>query len=531
MVDVILTALSPADIPMSPAKAPEERSSRASLLRILGVVVPIVIIGFLVIKQSNFLAGRALLIGFGNTETIYKNAWFEWDGDVVARDVVIYPLDVADEEFAIRAERLHVTTPGWWWFIRNTFNRKQLLAHMDRLQFRLEGLRDETGIDPTLGDLGPFSAASASPFEAEGCAQHGMWLREELVDMGLTPGETTLSFDYRVDGSQLHTTIVLHTPGVSKATFERESLLPTKLNALVIDQYEKWTQRERWEVADEGFVRARNAFCAKQDGVEPRVFVARHVESVERLMEIDGVAPDGSARDTYRRFARDGGTLVVEMRFPSPEAMSMLSEDATLGDELALVDARIEHNGRGLPTRFLRTEPRSLDKLDDLGSVWAAIEFERRRDPEDGSPPPAPAATTPVAAAGAPAATAEPAAETTDSAAPFAASTGAAPPAAAPPAAAPPPAATPVASATPAANSTPVAATQIGGPRPPQLTWNELRPLQGRLIRVWTRQSVPKIVEVLSIDEERLRVRVQVGGGIGEHSISRSNFLRAQLVR
>lgn len=508
---------------MSPAKAPEERSSRASLLRILGVVVPIVIIGFLVIKQSNFLAGRALLIGFGNTETVYKNAWFEWDGDVVARDVVIYPLDVADEELAIRAERLHVTTPGWWWFIRNTFNRKQLLAHMDRLQFRLEGLRDETGIDPTLGDLGPFSATSASPFEAEGCAQHGMWLREELVDMGLTPGATTLSFDYRVDGTQLHTTIVLQTPGVSKVSFERESQLPTKLNALVIDQYPAWTQRERWEVADEGFVRARNAFCAKQDGVEPRVFVARHVESVERLMEIDGVTPDGSARDTYRRFARDGGTLVVEMRFPSPEAMNMLSEEATLGDELAMVDARIEHNGRGLPTRFLRTEPRALDKLDDLGSVWAAIEYERRREGTDESTSgssSAPVATPSVAT---PPVAAPPVATTGSSTTP---ASGAAEPAgnAAQVAA-------PAAEAPRTTNAVPAVITHVGGPPPPPLGWDDLRGMQGRLVRVWTRQSAPKIVEVLSIDGERLRVRVQVGGGIGEHSIARSNFLRAQLVR
>ena len=143
--------------------------SGRSVLRVGIVLVGVIALVFLVLQQVNFLVGRSLLIAFGETESTYRRAWFEWDGDVTAQDVVVYP-DGTDET-ALRFERVHVETPGWLWFLRNTFDRKLRIAKLDRLHVTLQGLDTAAGMDPTFGDLGPIGALSASPFEAEGCAQ------------------------------------------------------------------------------------------------------------------------------------------------------------------------------------------------------------------------------------------------------------------------------------------------------------------------------------------------------------------------
>ena len=111
----------------------------ASLMRIGGVVVPIVIVVYLIFSQANFFIGRALLIAFGDSESTYKGASLEWDGDVVAKDFVLHPYDDMDEASAIRFEHVHLETPGWFWFLRNTFDRKLRNAKLERLHLSLSG--------------------------------------------------------------------------------------------------------------------------------------------------------------------------------------------------------------------------------------------------------------------------------------------------------------------------------------------------------------------------------------------------------
>lgn len=407
----------------------KSKASSASILRILGAIVPLVVLLFWWLGMANFLIGRGLMIAYPGVEVTYKGAWFEWDGDVVARDVVIMPFD-ADDESAIRFQRIHVETPGWFWFLRNLFDRKLKRAHLDRMHVTLEGGTAEWGYDPSMGDLGPVGPASASPFEAEGCLSDSMWLPSELKEMGLSPGPTRLEFDYRIEGPNLETTVVLETPRSSRMQYDRRSRLNGAYNALLLDVIPEQVLSERWEVEDQGFVGARNRFCSKKDGIEARRFIERHVAAVERLLATRGIAMGAESRTAYRRFARDGGKLAFGGEYSRPIDATVIydmhdSEDLFLG-----MAARLEHNARGHAVALQRFSPDPLPGLEDGEPTYALMQKERADRP-------AVATTTPVADVPA-AAPATPAADAA------AAST---PPAATPPAAAVADAAPPAAGA------------------------------------------------------------------------------------
>ena len=71
---------------------------------------------------------------------------------------------------------------------------------------------------------------------------------------------------------------------------------------------------------DLGFVKARNAWCAKKDGVDYRTFVARHVDTVVRMLEAGGLAADAASIEAYRSFAWEGGELAFGGEYPQAPA-------------------------------------------------------------------------------------------------------------------------------------------------------------------------------------------------------------------
>ena len=526
-------------------------SSFASLKRIGGVLLPIIAVIYLIFTQANFLIGRALLVAFGDYDTRYKSASLEWDGDVVAKDFVLYPYDAEDEQTAIRFEHVHLETPGWFWFLRNAFDRKLQRARLSRLHLTLTGGSSAAGIDPSLGDLGPFGAISASPFEAEGCMEDTQWIRDELVAMGLTPAPTTLEFDYRAEGGDLLTTVILETKGSSRVQLDRVATLPGLTdsglssvsgltNMLLLDYIADETRSERWEIQDQGFVAARNRYCAKKDKVEPLRFVDRHVESVMRLMDTVGVSIDSDSRTSYRRFARDGGKLVYSIAYTKALPAEMLYELRGHSTVLATSHASIDHNGRVRSIRWQKFDPIPLPALDEGEPTFAALQKERSSTirGEDAATL-SDASVASAADAAATVATLPVAPDTGDS--PIA--SGSADPNAAnaasaeatpvtgvePPSVAPTDAASDTATVSMPIDSVAAALPSL---RPgARLQWSDLLLLQGRLVRVWTVHNPPRTVEILTANGNTLRVTARLGGGNAEYTIQRGAFLRASLVR
>ena len=503
--------------------------SGLSIKRILGVLVPLVIIVFLTLQQANFLLSRSLLIAFGDTESTYRSAWFEWDGDIVAKDVAILPTG-DDDAYTLRFERVHMETPGWFWFLRNTFDRKLKHAKLDRIHITLSGGTSTSPFDPTLGDLGPFSLAVPSPFEAEGCLRNIAFQREELAGMGLTPGPTTLEFDYRVDGSKLATAIVLDTPGVSRVRYERDEQLGGPINALLIDQYATHARSERWVVEDQGFVKARNAWCAKRDRTTADDFLVRHLDSIERLLDIEGVGVDAASRVAYAAFARDGGSIAFDGRYITPMHSDTFYEDRGTGDMLAQLDATLERNGQRTALAWSRFDPIPLAGYEDSeDAVFALLQRERALQ----APPPddvmasatlggaGARAAAPTVAARTPAVTTP---QTTTVPAPTAV------PVAAPAVAPTPATATPPPAAASAVATPPTVASTAAPPTGITLAWSDLARYKGQRMRIWTRQNPPRNVELLEVGSQQIRVQARLGGGHAQYSIGRDSFARAVLL-
>lgn len=477
---------------------------RGSLMRILGAVGFVAALAFLLVDKANFLVGRSLLIAFGDNESTYGRAWYEWDGDVVASNVAAHPNGSEDKD-TLRFERVHLETPGWWWVAYTLYDRRLRRTRLDRIHVTLDGGTTTSAYDPTLGDLGPFSLVSASPFEAEGCMEDTYWLREELVEMGLQPGPTRLEFDYRVEGTQLLTTITLDTPGVSRVRYDREEQLADRINALVLDQYASFAKSERWQIDDQGFVKARNLWCTKKDGITTMQFVQRHTDSVERLLETAGLAVDTATRDAYAAFARDGGTLVFEGDYAQPLHSELFYDLRASGEALPAMNGRVEHGATRVAVSWSEFDPRPLPEFSgDDGGTFAVLQRERGSDAPMGAII-SPLGTAPIAVRA-----------TT-------------------------PASTTVVAAPPAAPIGPVAAVRTPAPAVAtlptvapttaiELRWSDLAQYKGRRIRIWTRHNPPRTVELLDVGAQQIRVQARLGGGHAQYSIGRENFSRATLL-
>lgn len=467
------------------AKQAVSTGTAVSILLVLGFLIGFI---FLVVHQVNFLVGRSLLIAFGNgADSTYKGAWFELDGDLVAKDFVLKPYG-PDADVTLNFKRIHVETPGWLWVI-GTLRSRKIVADIDRLHVTLTDGSSDGGVDPSLGDLGPFGTDTASPFEAEGCLQDTVWVRSELVEMGLKPGPTTLDFDYLVNQGKLTSRIVLATPGVSTVSLERHETVPAGTNPFLLDLTPSMTTDEHWRVQDDGFVKARNAYCAKRDGTTDADFVVRHVESIKRLLAIQGLALDEASLGAYADFAQNGGEIGFGGTYIQPLPSEIYYEVRNSGAAFTRMDGSFERDGRKLAAQWSRIAPRPLAGLDEL-ATYAAILKEQG----GASPTATPAQAMPAA----------PIAPTSTTAAPVGpASTAAAPV---------------------------VAAKASPGD---ELTWKDLPGYIGRDVEISTAHMPARVVRILEAKANANEIRVEgsVQGGHVENRINKDGFLRAVLIR
>jgi hypothetical protein len=545
-------------------------SPRTLLIRIGAVVVPLAVFVVLLAGLANAVVERSLQVAYPGAEISHSNAWYEWDGDVTTTDIVIRSPQPQDEAAAIAYERVRVETRGWFWVLRHLFDRRLERSGLARLRIELAGGQSAQGAEPSLGTLGPFGAISAAPFEAEGCMLDRVWQRAELEAMGLSLGDNRLDFEFELLGATLTTRVLLDTPGASRATFERVAAVEPGLDVMAIGEQAGAIRSERWEVRDQGFVSARNRFCTRKDAIDLRRFIERHVESVERLLATVGFAVDPDSRIAYRRYVRDGGTLVFSVTYdPAIAAVDLLAARRR-GSGLERMNARIEHNGRGNAVVWQRFAPRPLAFAEDNLTTYAALSREQtaalrgeslavpiaESTLADGTVATTAAASSPPATAPAdvaPATTTPAPVVVSDAGMPSSSDIDAVPPTAEPaPAATPDAAATPgeVSSAADAATSPPVtvpsatpAPAKATTPAkitkvPPvvssgrkRLEWSALPEYRGRLVRIWTMHNPPRTVEILSGDANSIRVVARLGGGQGEYTIQREAFLRATLVR
>ena len=477
--------------------------------RILGVVFGIAALVWWSLDRAEYFISRSILVAYGDMEASFRGAWFEWDGDLYAKDFRI--LDDETGEMLVRADYVVAETPGWHWVIPNLILRKRThRIRIDRIRLALLNVEQhEEHTDPTLGDLGPISVDNASPFDAEGCSNTLSWRRFELAELGLVAGPSEVRFDYDINGKDLDVEILLEVPGVSRTRVTRKEQMMGGSNALVLDHMQTQVLSERFEVEDLGFVAARNRRCAELAGIDEASFVRRHLESIERVFAHEGFGVSAQAMAGYGDFARNGGSFAIDLAYSPPLYSNEFYEQRLTAEVLPRLQAHFERGGRSYPLEpGLRTE-RPLADYDSRVATWILIERERAAQGRRAS---ATASTADALLLETP---------STSVAALTPPITAVSPPAAA--------------SASSSVRPTVTAAVENNDDwapdiieQPDRLPWEALAGMSGERVRVWTRHSGPRVVELLAVESGQLKVRAQMGGGAAEFRIQREAFLYAK---
>ena len=475
-------------------------SQPITLKSVLIAIFALAALGWWVLDRAQYFIARSILVAYGDVESTFRAAWFEWDGDLYAKDFNI--VDEETGETILHADYVVAETPGWFWVARNLFTKKRKhRIKVDRIHLELLNVRGhEELLDPSLGDLGPFPAEVASPFDAEGCKDVYHFSRYDYEALGLPPAEPKLVFDYEINGSELDVEVRLEVAGVSTVKATRKEELLGGSNALVLDYMSTEIGGEKVEVIDEGFVKARNQFCARAAGIDENAFVQRHMDAVQRLMQHYGLQMDADSMAAYRRFARDGGTLGLNVAY-SPALPSEVFYDVRGSIEsLSQMTLRMERDEQSVLTLLSPVRERPLAGMDSRLPTWLLMEREQaalaKQEGERSDPSPAPLVTRASAA----------------------------------PSVTKPiePAVVPRSEPARASASRDDDDWIVRGRDPEQLDWNALRPLVGKQVRLYTQHGGARVVELLEHGPEQLKVRAQLVGGNAEYTVRRAQFRYAR---
>ncbi|MCQ4165650.1 hypothetical protein [Tahibacter harae] len=361
------------------AKGLHRRQAGLSFKRVLSAVFVIAVLGFWTMRHANFVLGRALYLAFPADDTTYRAAWPSLTGTVTAKDVVFPALEGSGLQ-PFRFEEVTVEVPTWQ-YLRSAFSRRRgsMLNAINEVRITLKGGSGEYG-QPFTAMLGAFGAASASPFEADGCAGDSLWSSAELRDMGLQPGPTELVVHYKRDRETLILEEDLHTPGVASVSYRGRMQMNDNYSLFsLLDGGKNAVTADSWSLADEGFVAARNRYCAGKDKITPAQFADRHIAAVQRLLASAGLRANADMAAAYRDYATNGGKLDISVEY-QPALTAERYADPNVGSWLAQLQGRFSLNGKALPfgleSRAVQPLPEADEDADYALNTLAVLQAE-----------------------------------------------------------------------------------------------------------------------------------------------------------
>ncbi len=358
------------------SKTSKSEKSGISIWRIIGAVISVIILVAWWINHANFVTGRSLLLAFPGWDVSYKSCWPNPLGGTWVSDVTLIPFEEDDEE-VFHFDHLKVNVPMMQYY-RAGFSHKTsaMLKSIKDIRLEFSG-GDGVMTIPFTSEMIVFGNASASPFEAEGCVEDGVWMSSELAEMGLKTEPTELTMSWHRTDDRLIREHSIHTPGVGRVDYHGEELLHDNFPLFSLaDTGLSELAASEWHVKDEGFTKARNAFCAKKDGITPSEFVDRHLDSVQRILAALGLEPTSSARSAYRQYAENGVPLDLVLSY-SPTISGERYYDLDIGRWLAYMHGGFNVDGRTVGVGMKAIDVRPLPEDDEAASTWSMLESER----------------------------------------------------------------------------------------------------------------------------------------------------------
>ncbi len=483
------------------ARAPTPATRAVQAKSSAGRIFSGVLFGSAVIALPFFQANSAIdwsmvqLVGFGQ---IYRTTVMPKPGlsGFSAKNVEIDTGGVP-----IRIGEVNFEAPTLW-VLAATYTRSLLTPGLNRVKISYNNIYNPDGYSLTSQELpiGPRSGAFA---ELEGCGTIAQINDSQLKDLGLTPGETSMTYEIDIEGSNVTTVETQTTPGLGTTIFTRvgSGARPGKR---LFERYGLpgdiiW-KKHSWQFKDEGFIKARNEFCARESGVTIATFLANHIASIERNMAAIGVTVGPQARAMYIDYAANGGTLSVNGDF-TKDLVEADYDDIPWGEQLRSMQSEMQRGKQRLSFSFQAQREQPFSEDEDMLTTFEVL--KREGVVVDPLTLPEPGAFA-QAAANADAST----------------------------------------SATPEDNSAsetmvvkvkvdPLISSQVVAvpdEEPEFITnFDQVANLVGRKIRIERRARPVMIATVLGRGKLGLRLRVSIANGFAEIEVARGEFVRAQV--
>ena len=134
-------------------------------------------------------------------------------------------------------------------------------------------------------------------------------------------------------------------------------------------------KKHSWQFKDEGFIKARNEFCARETGVTIPTFLATHIASIERNMAAMGITVGPEVRAMYIDYAANGGTLAMTGEF-SKDLIEANYNDISWGDQLLVMQSEMQRGKQRLSFNFQPQRERPFSEDQDLLTTFEVLKRE-----------------------------------------------------------------------------------------------------------------------------------------------------------
>jgi len=344
------------------------------------VTIAVIVFALLLLLAAWWVAYRASaqlvdsLRWFGDAE--YSSASVGLGGAVEYRGFRLHSSDPrAGEVFSARSVRLQ--TPGLHWLVwhglvggpsaggladalgaaqlarvQQTGGVPRAFPAAGRLGLRIDGLVAGPGL-ARVGDLRWIGLVSAAPVDAEGCDGRLRFTATDLTAMGLSDSPTDVDASFDVTSNDTATIqLAIERSGASRIELDM-TVRADNVRSLIDSDWSKVVILDRrWGVRDQGFVSARNRWCATRMGVSRDGYVDRHLTDIKRRLATIGAAPTSDLESAYRRYAARGGEMTWHSR---PNLTTPIGQLArfTVAEQLRILNATLESvRGRAAPFKF-----------------------------------------------------------------------------------------------------------------------------------------------------------------------------------
>ena len=349
----------------------EKKESRffSILIAIAGVCAGV----WYLLRASNQIISALMGYTFPDFEITHRFAYPNLIGGIHAKDISIE----YDGEVALTANSLNIEVPLTDWIkILTTRREYQRAEKISSFTVKLNDTQSngwDILFDNYLFDPYLVGENSGSLLEADGCEVDGMWLHSELQDMGLSSPTTHFMYSFQHNGYEMEETTRVSTSNSSAVTLQ--SVYSASEESSIFNDEDQEINRMRLTVQDQGFVRARNAFCASKDGVKTNIVRARHLAVAKRVLKSYGLkAPDNLVK-AYSEFLSEGGTFDIEADFSNADWEKVNS----LTGLLRVMTTQFSNGGTGTNFRFELTPVKEWPNPDietDSGSSFQHMVLE-----------------------------------------------------------------------------------------------------------------------------------------------------------